>query len=204
MKITLMPYQKSWRDDFARQRRILEAALRDFAPVVEHIGSTSLGDIAAKPIIDILVGLGDGQPLDGVVRPLLDAGYTYIEKFNAGMPYRRFFAALVPLDDLPLPRILGDQDSLAFGRRYNSVANIHVMTKDSYHWVRHIAFRDYLRAHPEVRKSYEALKLRISEIDFTDPLEYNSHKEAFIAEQQHQALAWFSRLHGIRIESGPA
>lgn len=200
MKVALLPYQQRWQDDFARHRQAIEKALSGFVPVVEHIGSTALGDIAAKPIIDILVGLPEDQPLDAVVIPLLDAGYTYIEKFNAGMPYRRFFVALVALKDIPLPRILGDQDELAFGRHYNSVANIHVMTRDSYHWIRHIAFRDYLRMHPEVRKSYEALKLRIAEIDFADPIDYNSHKEAFIVEQQEKALEWFVRVRGIRIQ----
>lgn len=200
MKVALLPYQHRWQDDFARHRRAIEKALSGLVPVVEHIGSTSLGDIAAKPIIDILVGLPEEQPLDAVVRPLLDAGYTYIEKFNAGMPYRRFFVALVALKDIPLPGILGDKDELAFGRDYNSVANLHVMTRGSYHWIRHLAFRDYLRTHPEVRKSYEALKLRIAEIDFADPLEYNSHKESFIAEQQDKAVAWFARVHGIKIQ----
>ncbi|MCQ8180472.1 GrpB family protein [Methylomonas sp. SURF-1] len=200
MKVALVPYQYRWQDDFARHRQAIEKALSDFVPDVEHIGSTSLGDIAAKPIIDILVGLQDEQSLDAAVIPLLDAGYTYIEKFNAGMPYRRFFVALVALKDIPLPRILGDKDELAFGREYDSVANIHVMTRGSYHWIRHLAFRDYLRTHPEVRKSYEALKLKIAEIDFADPLEYNSHKEDFIAEQQEKAVAWFVRVHGIEIQ----
>lgn len=192
MKVTLVPYQPGWRDDFERHRAAITRALSALDPAIDHIGSTALGDIAAKPIIDILVGLREGQALDAVVEPLLAAGYTYIEKFNAGMPYRRFFVALVALRASPLPRILGDDDVLAFGRDYHSVANIHVMTRGSDHWMRHIAFRDYLRAHPEVRRAYEALKRRIAEMDFADPLEYNSHKEDFIAEQQEKAVAWFA------------
>lgn len=111
MKVTLMPYRARWQNDFARHRRKIEEALSDFEPVVEHIGSTSLGDIAAKPIIDILVGLPEDRGLDSVVRPLLEAGYTYVEKFNAGMPYRRFFVELVPLQASPLPRIIGYDDT---------------------------------------------------------------------------------------------
>lgn len=199
MKVTLMPYQPGWRDDFARHCGTIEKALSGLEPDVQHIGSTSLGDIAAKPIIDILVGLGEDHPLDAVVKPLLGAGYTYIEKFNAGMPYRRFFVELVSLQATPLPRVIGDDDDLAFGRDYNSVVNIHVMTRGTYHWIRHIAFRDYLRAHPQVRKSYEALKLRIAEMDFPDPLEYNGYKEEFIAEHQEKALAWFARSQGINV-----
>ncbi len=199
MKVTLTPHQAGWRDDFARHRGLIEKALADLGPVVEHIGSTSLGDIAAKPIIDILVGLEADLPLDAVVNPMLAAGYTYIAKFDAGMPYRRFFVELVPLRNAPLPTIIGDRDELAFGRDYNSVTHIHVMTKGSYHWIRHIAFRDYLRAHPQIRKSYEALKLRIAQMDFNDPLEYNGHKESFIATHQERAVAWFARQHGIPV-----
>jgi GrpB-like predicted nucleotidyltransferase (UPF0157 family) len=197
MKVALMPYRPDWSDDFARHRQIIDKTLSTLEPVVEHIGSTSLGDIAAKPIIDILIGLREDQALDIVVEPLIERGYTYVEKFNAGMPYRRFLVALVALQASPLPRIIGDDDSLAFGRDYNSVANIHVMTWGSYHWIRHIAFRDYLRTHPEVRKSYEALKLKIAEMDFADPLEYNAYKDNFISEHQQEAGAWFSRLHGL-------
>lgn len=193
MKVTLVPYRPSWRNDFERHRRIIEKALSDLQPAIDHIGSTSVSDIAAKPIIDILVGLRDEQALEAVVKPMLEAGYTYIEKFNAAMPYRRFFAALVAMGGSPLPRILGLDDALAFGRDYNSVANIHVMQRGSYHWMRHIAFRDYLRAHPEVRRAYEALKLGIAAMDFADPLEYNRYKEGFIAENQDKALAWFNQ-----------
>ena len=196
MKVTLMPYQPGWREDFICHRRVIEQALSSLEPVVEHIGSTSLGDIVAKPIIDVLVGLPEDQSLDRVVEPLLDAGYTYIEQFNAGMPYRRFFAKLVPLQDRPPPRILGEGQVLAFGREYNSVANIHVLAWGSRHWTRHIAFRDYLRAHDQVRQSYAALKLKIAEMDFDDPLDYNAYKEDFIAECQEKALAWLARVSG--------
>lgn len=197
MKVALTPYQHSWQNDFIRHRQAIAKALSEFEPVIEHIGSTSLGDIAAKPIIDILVGLRDSQALASVVQPLLGAGYTYVEKFNAGMPYRRFFVSLVALQARPLPKIIGDADTLAFGRNYNSAANIHVMACGTEHWLRHIAFRDYLRTHADVRKAYETLKLKIAEMDFADPLEYNGHKEAFIAEQEEKAVAWFRRLHGI-------
>jgi GrpB-like predicted nucleotidyltransferase (UPF0157 family) len=198
MRVTLTPYRDSWQADFARHCQAIKQALSEFEPVVEHIGSTALGDIAAKPIIDILVGLREEQTLDAVIQPLIQAGYTYIEKFNAGTPYRRFFVALVALNANPLPRVLTDEDRLAFGRDYNSIANVHVMTLGSDNWIRHIAFRDYLRMHSDVRKRYEALKLKIAEMDFADPLEYNSYKDEFIAEQQEKAVAWFVRLQDDR------
>ncbi len=196
MKVTLVPYTPRWQSDFAHHCARIGHALAGLDPVIDHIGSTSLGDIAAKPIIDILVGLNEGLSLDSVVGPLCEAGYTYIEKFNAGMPYRRFFVKLLALNgNTSLPTVLGMDDALAFGRDYNSVANIHVMTRRSYHWMRHIAFRDYLRAHPAAREAYEALKLKIAEMDFVDPLEYNAYKEDFIVSHQEMAVAWYAQVH---------
>jgi len=205
MKVDLEPYTPAWKETFRRHQAIIGKALGHLQPVIDHIGSTSLGSIAAKPIIDILVGLKDGQQLDDTVAPMIDAGYCYIEQFNAGMPYRRFYAKLVPLSDVPLPIILHSGDRLAFGRNYNSIVNIHVMAHGTSHWVRHIAFRDYLLAHPEEREAYHALKLAIATIEFDDPLDYNAHKEAFIAEHQRRAIDWFLGQpgnEGLRVSLG--
>lgn len=201
MKIRLEPYNPAWKDDFEQHRIRISEALSPLRPSIDHIGSTSLGDIAAKPIIDILVGLQSGPQLDEVINPMLAAGYTYLEKFTSGMPYRRFFVQLMALSSKSLPSIIRSADTLAFGREYDSVANIHVMEKETYHWMRHIAFRNYLRAHPEVRSAYEELKRNIAEIDFYDPLEYNMHKEAFIGEHQEKAVAWFLQRNDPKADS---
>ncbi|MCP9933367.1 GrpB family protein [Cyanobium sp. Candia 9D4] len=191
MKIRLESPNPAWTEAFERHREHLLEALPIAGLFVDHIGSTSLGDISAKPIIDILVGLPDPSPLDAVIDPLLAAGYTYVEAFTGAMPYRRFFVRLQALSAGPLPRVIGPADALAFGRDYDSIANIHVMERGTDHWRRHIAFRDYLRAHSEVRLAYESLKLRIAKMDFEDPLDYNSFKADFIREHQGKAMAWF-------------
>ncbi|MCP9848748.1 hypothetical protein [Cyanobium sp. Morenito 9A2] len=56
-----------------------------------------------------------------------------------------------------------------------------------------MAFRDYLRTHPEVRTVHEALKLKSAEMDFKDPLDDNSFKEEFIQEHQEKAMLWFQQ-----------
>lgn len=191
MKVSIEPYTPAWKDGFIAHKSVLESAIGDLIVSIDHIGSTSLGDIAAKPIIDILVGLKDRGLLDKTVSPMLDAGYTYIEQFTPAMPYRRFFVKLVPLSDAPLPSIIGTNDNLSFGVDYNTLANIHVIEQGTYHWIRHIAFRDYLLAHPDVRIAYEKLKLEIAKLDFSDPLDYNAHKEGFISAHQEHAVRWF-------------
>ncbi|WP_054774467.1 GrpB family protein [Methylogaea oryzae] len=109
------------------------------------------------------------------------------------MPYRRFFAKLENLTAGPLPAVIGDGDDFALGRDYKTSVHIHVMAKDSYHWLRHIAFRDYLLAHPDARADYHRLKQKIAVMDLADPLDYNTHKEAFIREHQDKAMAWRER-----------
>lgn len=198
MKILLEPYSPAWRSAFERHRIRISQALSQLCPSIDHIGSTSLESIAAKPIIDVLVGVQSESQLDETINPMLTVGYTYVQKFTPGMPYRRFFVELMPLSAKSPPRIISSTDALAFGREYDSVANIHIIEKGTYHWIRHIAFRDYLRAHPEIASAYEALKQNIAEMDFDDPLEYNMHKEEFIREQQEKAVAWFllRKQHG--------
>lgn len=195
MKVRLEPYNPEWKNDFEQHGIRISEALSPLHPSIDHIGSTSLGDIAAKPIIDILVGVQNASQLDEAINPMLAAGYTYLEKFTSGTPYRRFFVKLVALSPKPLPGTLHAADTLAFGREYDTAANIHVIVKNTYHWMRHIAFRDYLRAFPEIRFAYEDLKRNIAKIDFDDPLEYNTHKEAFIGEHQVKAVAWFLQVN---------
>ncbi len=191
MKVRLEPWTPAWAEAYARHREAIGQALAFLEPSIDHIGSTSLGDIAAKPIIDILVGLPGESHLDATIAPMTDAGYCYIGKFTAGMPYRRFFVKLASISATPLPRLIGPDDELAFGRDYETLANIHIIERGSFHWMRHIAFRDYLRAHADVRRAYERRKLEIARMDLADPLEFNRHKEAFIAEHQQHALEWY-------------
>lgn len=197
MKVRIEPYNPAWKDDFDAHKSILESTIGHLLLSIDHIGSTSLGDIAAKPIIDILIGLKDQKLLEETISPMVNAGYTYIEQFTPGMPYRRFFVKLTPISNAPLPRTITSKDTLRFGIDYNTVANIHVIEQGTYHWIRHIAFRDYLLAHPDVRIAYEQLKLEIAKIDFSDPLDYNAHKEEFISEHQEHAMCWFLRKRTI-------
>ncbi|MBY0270643.1 MAG: GrpB family protein [Burkholderiales bacterium] len=191
MKVKIEPYTSSWKNDFNRHKSVIASAIGHLRVSIDHIGSTSLCSIAAKPVIDILVGVNGPQGLDETIEPIIAAGYAYVEKFTPGMPYRRFFVKLTPVSNTPLPGIITTKDRLRFGVDYDTVANIHVIERGSYHWIRHIAFRDYLLAHHEARTAYEKLKLEIAGIDFSDPLDYNACKEGFISEYQEKAVQWF-------------
>jgi GrpB-like predicted nucleotidyltransferase (UPF0157 family) len=158
MKMKIESYDPAWKDEFERHKERLLEAIPKPGLSIDHIGSTSLGDISARPIIDILVGLQSSPQLDEVINPMLAAGFSYVEKFTCGTPYRRFFVNLKALSAKPVPRVICSLDTLAFGSDDDSIANIHVMERGTYHWIRHIAFRDYLRADPEARYAYEGLE----------------------------------------------
>lgn len=203
MKIILEDYQAGWVDAFAREMAVISSALAGFSPAIEHIGSTAVEGLCAKPTIDILVGLHDDAQLDRAIAPMIGAGYTYFKKYEAAMPYRRLFARLRSLTDQAPPQLIDVHDAFVRGQTFISVANIHVIVKDTPHWKRHLAFRDYLRAHPDVRDDYGRLKSALSRADYRDTNEYNAAKERFIQEIQARALAWHDRQHETRRGNTP-
>ncbi len=97
MKITIESYQPGWVDKFQQEKKtIIEAALARLSPTVEHIGSTSVPGLGAKPhpSADILAVSEEEGQLDQTIQPMMAAGYTYFRKHEPAMPYRRFYVRL--------------------------------------------------------------------------------------------------------------
>lgn len=191
MKIVIETYNPKWIDDFAAQHAILSKTLAGFDAVIEHIGSTSVPGLGAKPIIDILIGLRSDTDLGKVAAPMMEQGYTYFRKYEPAMPYRRFFVQLEPLPGRTTPAMIDIGEEFITGQEFIAKVNIHIVVKDTPHWDRHIAFRDYLRAHPDVSAAYDTLKREISLREFKDTLEYNDAKDAFVKRVEQEALVWY-------------
>jgi len=191
MKIIIEEYTPKWVDDFVTEKNKLEQALEGIGATIEHIGSTSVPGLGAKPIIDILIGLRVEDDLDKVIVPMQQSGYTYFKKYEPMMPYRRLFIKLEPLPDKMPPAIVDIGEELVTGKDFRAMVNIHVLVEGTLHWDRHIAFRDFLRAHPDTRDAYDALKKELSLREFRDTLEYNQAKDAFVKEVEQQALKWY-------------
>jgi GrpB-like predicted nucleotidyltransferase (UPF0157 family) len=191
VKILLEEYQARWADDFLAERDTLASTLIDFNPSIEHIGSTSIPGLCAKPTIDLLVGLRDDNLLDETISPMISKGYTYFSKYEPAMPYRRLFARLKALADTTPPEVIGIHDEFVRGQEFVSVANIHVVVKNTPHWRRHLAFRDFLRTHAELRDEYGRLKKELSTREFKDSNDYNAAKNSFIEKIQVQAVTWY-------------
>ncbi|WP_282635753.1 GrpB family protein [Sphingobacterium thalpophilum] len=194
MKLPFQPYQQIWKDQFEGIKKQLSDVLQPLKPRIEHIGSTAVEGLSAKPIIDIQLGLHSEADLNRVPELLRLPHVVYYQEYNRDWPGRRFFVFLkqpalqfgipnvVEVDE-EIPEILHDH-----GLR---LAQVHAFVKGTADWVRHIAFRDYLKAHPEIRSAYQKLKEQLVQQDWKDGNDYNKEKDQFLKTQQQLALAWY-------------
>jgi GrpB-like predicted nucleotidyltransferase (UPF0157 family) len=149
--VILVAYDPEWPYRFEQERSVLAAVFAGSEAAIEHVGSTAVPGLGSKPVIDIMVGVSALSEADRRIAILEDAGYEYVQAYESQLPERRYFRK---------PR---------FGPR---LYHLHCVVRDGEFWVRHIAFRDYLRAHPEAATAYYELKrelaARCSRKDYTD------------------------------------
>jgi GrpB-like predicted nucleotidyltransferase (UPF0157 family) len=140
------PYNKSWVSDFLTIRRILEEALQQLPITIEHIGSTAVPGLAAKPIIDIDIIFGNEVSFHEIKTRLESIGYYH--NGNQGIRDREVFkrAEILAKNDL--------LDSIAH--------HLYVCPFHSIELRRHLQFRNYLRTHENARNEYQQLKLAIA------------------------------------------
>lgn len=162
-KIEVVDYDPSWPERFTEERNLLRKTLGDIAVEVQHIGSTAVPGLAAKPIIDILIEVTDLPALDARDRDMELLGYE--PKGEFGIPGRRYFQKG------------GD----------NRTHQIHAFVTGDANVSRHIAFRDYLRSNPGVAEEYGALKKRVAETCDNDIGTYCDGKDAFV--KNHEEIA---------------
>jgi len=136
---------------------------------VHHIGSTAVPGLAAKPIIDLMPLVTGLAALDRERRQVEALGYQWHGEL--GIPGRRYCT-------------LCDET----GTR---IVQLHFFKTDSPHAGRHIAFRDYLRAHPEAARAYEKEKRRARDLHPNDSYAYGDEKDAWIRNMEATALAWY-------------
>lgn len=169
--VHLVPHDPKWEHQARLEGQRFGALLGDNLVSVHHIGSTSIPGIQAKPVLDLAPEVMDVTKLDAL-QPVLEAhGYEYWGEY--GLPGRRF---------CPLHR-----DGVR-------VANIHCYGTQTPELKRHLAFRDYLRAHPELAREYEAVKQRARDLHPLDVFAYNEEKNPWIRRVELRALDWSTTL----------
>ncbi len=154
-------YDAKWPQKFERQRRGLVKAIGDKAVAIEHIGSTAVPGLGAKPVIDIMVGLRQLSDAADCIEPLKKIDYRYVPKLEAEIPERRFF----------------QKGSSSVPEKHY---HLHLAEMDSEFWNDHILFRDYLRRHPDVAQEYCRLKKFLAAKHRLDREAYTEGKTSFI------------------------
>ena len=147
--VVIVDYDARWPEKFVEeQARILEA-LDGLDVSVEHVGSTAVPGLCAKPVIDIAVGVTDLATGNECIAPLFALSYEY--KGDAGIPGRHFFAK---------------------GSADDRTHYVHVEPLNGVLWRNHILFRDYLRCHSDEAATYGQLKRTLAE-------KYRENRDAY-------------------------
>jgi GrpB-like predicted nucleotidyltransferase (UPF0157 family) len=173
MKVSVVEYSPEWSKLFENEKKIIRRALAGVAARVEHVGSTAVAGLAAKPIIDIMVGLEDFSVADELVPRVEALAYVYVKKFEAVMPFRRF--------------LFKEQG----GTRTHQ---IHMVAVGTEFWDRLILFRDYLRQNPAVVEKYASLKRELAEREWDDVNDYADAKTEFVRGIEDEARRWAERM----------
>jgi GrpB-like predicted nucleotidyltransferase (UPF0157 family) len=189
VKVIIEPYNSDWSKTFTSLKNEIFQCLSFLNPTIEHIGSTSIEGLSAKPIIDLMVGIENLTLLDQTVQPLIDSEWIYFQKFNSAMPNRRFFVKLTSFHlDFTVPSTFFDGDEIPNELNEYKLAHIHVFETNSIDWNRHIAFRDYLKNHPDIKDEYQNMKLKLSLKNWENGSAYNLAKNDFIKEHEEKAV----------------
>ncbi len=174
---TLAPYDPRWPAMFDIEAGRIQSALGAAALRIEHVGSTAVPGLAAKPVIDLQVSVGSLEPPDRFIEPLAALGYRHIPlgPFDAVYPY-----FCKPAEG-------------------PHASHVHLCAAGSKQESEHLAFRDHLRRHPKDAQRYLALKRRLARLHDGATIEsqerYSLGKTAFIASVIPRALTGYTSLH---------
>ena len=159
-RVVVLPYDKSWSSAFEEIKREIQAAIGDLIIGIEHVGSTSVEGMSAKPIIDIDVVIKAYSIFNDVTRNLEKLGY--IHEGDLGIKDREAFKYL----DKP----------------HLQKHHLYVCPHYSAELRRHIAFRDFLRSNPEAVKKYSLVKETAAKLFPDDIDKYIEYKSPCIKE----------------------
>lgn len=161
--LEISDYQDEWARMFEEEEQRLKTALGSFAARIDHVGSTAVQGMAAKPTVDIQISVGELHPISAYKGVMQNLGYTHLSDSPPGdhiYPLFHFPATWPHTYHVHFCRLGGNEE-----------------------W-RHLVYRDWLRNHPEARREYSDLKKRLAEnTDLRDPAaldRYADGKSAFV------------------------
>ena len=166
--VILSEYNTEWENQFEYEKKRILDVIGEQVAGIEHIGSTSIKGLIAKPIIDIMVGVEDLSTVSTFVTPLSEIEFEYV----------------------PKPEII-DRRFFRKGQWGRGTCHLHICEMNSREWVEKLMFRDYLRNHPNVAEEYALLKSELATIYKYDRPTYTQQKEPFIKDVIEKARADF-------------
>ena len=162
-KVSLMPDDEFWREEFSKEKKFIQDKINSDI-IIEHIGSTAIPKIPAKPIIDIGIGINKSIDIEGIIKSLEEIGYVY--KGENGISGRYYFVK---------------------GKWKNRKYHIHMFDVNHPDWKNHLLFRDYLIHNDELAKEYGHLKLKNWKLYMGDRKSYTEAKNNFIQKVLREA-----------------
>lgn len=165
--IRVVPYDPGWPARFQRERAALLEVFAGQAAEVEHVGSTAVPGLWAKPILDVMLGVASLSEIPPRIGDLEALGYQYVPGYEDRMPDRRYFRRPA---------------------RHPRSHHLHCVVTGGAFWVRHLAFRDHLRSDPETARAYGELKRVLARRYGSDRTGYLEARSDFIAGVLARAL----------------
>ena len=156
-ELYLSPYRTEWPALFESEKKFIAFAIGDHIKDIQHVGSTSIPGMPAKPVLDIGIAVDEFENARTCIEPLTDIGYSF--RGEHGIPRRHYFT-----------------------RRDPTTHRIHMVEESSDEWTKLIRFRDLLRADPQTTEDYRRLKLNLWQRLPGDRKAYQAAKAAFIGK----------------------
>lgn len=162
--ILITDYDARWSKIYNREKAKILKAIGDKIVAIKHIGSTAVVNLAAKPVIDIMVAIKTLTDAAELITPLKPIGYEYVPEYEAHLPERRFFHR-------------GPSETTGKPNRH---FHLHMVEYSSQFWDDHLLFRDYLRNNKEDAAQYAQLKKEIACKCKGNVQDYCANKSDFI------------------------
>ena len=166
--VKVVPYQHQWAEEFAKEKERILATCGDQIVAIEHIGSTAVPGLAAKPIIDMAAGLRRFQDADTLIKPLAALGYQFYKHFQHQLLFCK-------------------------GPEARRTHYLHVMRYRGAKWQSDQLFRNYLRTHPREVERYANLKAKLARQYPEDRDRYTQSKDHYIKSVVAKAKQSFAR-----------
>lgn len=166
--VTVYPYDETWPMEYKKEEKILEGHLTGLDIRIEHVGSTSIPGLSAKPIIDIAIGAKSEEDLFEVAKRLENAGYDMLNSYEEK------------------GEILARKGAPECRTHY-----IHIQLLGSEYWNEFMYFKRYMLDHPESVKEYQKLKEELSVKYVDERKKYTASKNEFISNILEQAYKMY-------------